>query len=141
MDFKGDENGVKKTMSPCDVEALKKCLKEHKGDHLKCQSHVEAFRSSCSLKKPNSPLQPASKVDIGSSPDIGCINIMYKRATLIIVNALGTPRFPKTDDTRRQPDMESPFSSSLFHSFCQLATLVFLEESGNLSVYLTVLTM
>ncbi|KAH7663020.1 Cysteine alpha-hairpin motif-containing protein [Dioscorea alata] len=43
-----------KKLSPCDVEALKKCLEENKGDQLKCQSHIEAFKSSCSLKKPSS---------------------------------------------------------------------------------------
>ncbi|KAJ0970178.1 hypothetical protein J5N97_023055 [Dioscorea zingiberensis] len=41
-------------LSPCDVEALKKCLEENKGDQLKCQSQIEAFKSSCSLKKPPS---------------------------------------------------------------------------------------
>ncbi|KAF9613952.1 hypothetical protein IFM89_013487 [Coptis chinensis] len=44
----------KKVMSPCDVEALKKCLEENKGDRSKCQSQVEAFKDSCSLKKPKS---------------------------------------------------------------------------------------
>ncbi|KAB2598645.1 hypothetical protein D8674_001565 [Pyrus ussuriensis x Pyrus communis] len=43
----------KKITSACDVEALKKCLEENKGDYVKCQSQIEAFRSSCSLKKPN----------------------------------------------------------------------------------------
>ncbi|KAK2983526.1 hypothetical protein RJ640_023060 [Escallonia rubra] len=87
MDFKGDESGVKKTMSPCDVEALKKCLEEHKGDHLKCQSHVEAFRSSCSLKKPNSPLQPASNEilkDYGSK--LSCLS---RRVIEIVISCLG----------------------------------------------------
>ncbi|CBI22702.3 unnamed protein product, partial [Vitis vinifera] len=49
-------------MSPCDVEALKKCLEETKGDYVKCQSHIEAFRSSCSLKKSDSSPQSAQKV-------------------------------------------------------------------------------
>ncbi|KAK6936831.1 hypothetical protein RJ641_033861 [Dillenia turbinata] len=50
-----DESGeVKKRASPCDVEALKKCLEDNKGDYTKCQSHVDAFKSSCSLKKQNS---------------------------------------------------------------------------------------
>ncbi|KAF8040580.1 hypothetical protein BT93_B2723 [Corymbia citriodora subsp. variegata] len=53
-DEKAENNGVKKVMSPCDVEALKKCLEENKGDYLKCQSQIEAFKSSCSLKKPSS---------------------------------------------------------------------------------------
>ncbi|KAG5558602.1 hypothetical protein RHGRI_008524 [Rhododendron griersonianum] len=52
MDEKRENNGGKKIMSPCDVEALKKCLEETKGDYFKCQSHIEAFKSSCSLKKP-----------------------------------------------------------------------------------------
>lgn len=43
---------TKKIASSCDVEALKKCLEENKGDHSKCQSQVEAFRSSCSLPQP-----------------------------------------------------------------------------------------
>ena len=33
----------------CDVEALRKCLEENKGDRVKCQAHIDAFRSSCSL--------------------------------------------------------------------------------------------
>ncbi|KAG9441280.1 hypothetical protein H6P81_017134 [Aristolochia fimbriata] len=51
MDPKVD--GSTKRMSPCDVEALKKCLEEHKGDYVKCQAQVEAFKSSCSSKKPS----------------------------------------------------------------------------------------
>lgn len=43
---------AKKTTSVCDVEALKKCLEETKGDYFKCQSQIEAFKSSCSHKKP-----------------------------------------------------------------------------------------
>ncbi|CAN4087736.1 unnamed protein product [Withania somnifera] len=43
-----------KKKTGCDVEALKKCLEENKGNYLKCQSHIEAFRLSCSIKKPNS---------------------------------------------------------------------------------------
>ncbi|MBA0564126.1 hypothetical protein Golob_009083, partial [Gossypium lobatum] len=52
MGEEGDINGAKKILSPCDVEALKKCLQENKGDYVKCQSQIEAFKSSCSLKKP-----------------------------------------------------------------------------------------
>lgn len=48
-----NSSSVKKIISPCDVEALKKCLEENKGDYVKCQSQIEAFKSSCSLKKPN----------------------------------------------------------------------------------------
>jgi len=44
---------TKKIASSCDVEALKKCLEENKGDHSKCKSQVEAFRSSCALPQPN----------------------------------------------------------------------------------------
>ncbi|KAL8153478.1 hypothetical protein V2J09_011238, partial [Rumex salicifolius] len=46
-------DSVKKIMSPCDVEALKKCLEENKGDYVKCQTQIEAFKSSCALKKPS----------------------------------------------------------------------------------------
>ncbi|KAF6175110.1 hypothetical protein GIB67_022791 [Kingdonia uniflora] len=49
----------KKVMSPCDVEALKKCLEENKGDYLKCQAQVESFRTSCNIKKPNSVDEPS----------------------------------------------------------------------------------
>ncbi|XVF53586.1 hypothetical protein PTKIN_Ptkin05aG0110200 [Pterospermum kingtungense] len=52
MDGKEVSNGAKKMQSACDVEALKKCLEENKGDYVKCQSQIEAFKSSCSLKKP-----------------------------------------------------------------------------------------
>ncbi|KAK5777968.1 hypothetical protein PVK06_045935 [Gossypium arboreum] len=52
MGEEGDINRAKKIPSPCDVEALKKCLQENKGDYVKCQSQIEAFKSSCSLKKP-----------------------------------------------------------------------------------------
>ncbi|KAK4734549.1 hypothetical protein R3W88_008810 [Solanum pinnatisectum] len=47
-----ENKSVKKTA--CDVEVLKKCLEENKGDYLKCQSLVEAFRSSCSINNSNS---------------------------------------------------------------------------------------
>lgn len=53
MDGKAQSSGKK--LSPCDVEALKKCLEENKGDYVKCQAQIEAFKSSCSLKKPPSP--------------------------------------------------------------------------------------
>ncbi|GFP84812.1 hypothetical protein PHJA_000625000 [Phtheirospermum japonicum] len=52
------KSNEKETVNPkktvCDVEALKKCLEENKGDQTKCQQHIEAFRNSCSIKKPNS---------------------------------------------------------------------------------------
>ncbi|KAK4280343.1 hypothetical protein QN277_011977 [Acacia crassicarpa] len=57
MDGKAENNGMKKIMSPCDVEALKKCLEENKGDYVKCQMQIEAFKSSCSLKKSNPSLK------------------------------------------------------------------------------------
>ncbi|CAO2838814.1 unnamed protein product [Amaranthus hypochondriacus] len=53
---------TKKIMSPCDVEALKKCLEENKGDYVKCQAQIEAFKSSCSVKKPNSSTSTARLV-------------------------------------------------------------------------------
>ncbi|KAK9098857.1 hypothetical protein Syun_025902 [Stephania yunnanensis] len=55
MEGKVGNGSEKRNLSSCNVEALKKCLEESKGDRLKCQSHVKAFRNSCSLKKPNSP--------------------------------------------------------------------------------------
>ncbi|OAY30364.1 hypothetical protein MANES_14G024900v8 [Manihot esculenta] len=60
MDEKAESSSGKKVMSPCDVEALKKCLEENKGDYVKCQSQIEAFKSSCSLKKPSSSPQSTS---------------------------------------------------------------------------------
>ena len=53
MDGKAQNHDMKKIMSSCDVEALKKCLEENKGDYVKCQTQIEAFKSSCSLKKPS----------------------------------------------------------------------------------------
>ncbi|KAB1227323.1 hypothetical protein CJ030_MR1G000267 [Morella rubra] len=52
MDEKAERNSRNKKMSPCDGETLKKCLDENKGDYVKCQSQIEAFKSSCSLKNP-----------------------------------------------------------------------------------------
>ncbi|KAM7499673.1 hypothetical protein LguiA_024087 [Lonicera macranthoides] len=61
MEGEGERLSAKKIMSPCDVEALKKCLEEHKGNYSKCQSHIDAFKSSCSLKKPTtSPYDSAN---------------------------------------------------------------------------------
>ncbi|KAL2336103.1 hypothetical protein Fmac_010549 [Flemingia macrophylla] len=56
----GDGSSAKKIISACDVEALKKCLEENKGDYVKCQSQIEAFKSSCSIKKPKPSLDSAS---------------------------------------------------------------------------------
>ncbi|EMS54319.1 hypothetical protein TRIUR3_23694 [Triticum urartu] len=47
---RGDE---KKAAPGCDVEALRKCLEENKGDRAKCQAHIDAFRSSCSVSPTN----------------------------------------------------------------------------------------
>ncbi|MED6121123.1 hypothetical protein PIB30_027333 [Stylosanthes scabra] len=57
MDRKAENESVtmKKKVSSCDVEALKKCLEENNGDYVKCQPHIEAFKSSCSINKPSSP--------------------------------------------------------------------------------------
>ncbi|KAL1296429.1 hypothetical protein HN51_057121 [Arachis hypogaea] len=67
MDRKAENDSVtKKLVSSCDVEALKKCLEENKGDYLKCQSHIEAFKSSCSIKKPNSSLDSAPHLNTSS---------------------------------------------------------------------------
>ena len=65
MDQKAESNSVKKIMSPCEVEALKKCLEENKGDNVKCQSQIEAFKSSCSLKKPNPSHESAPPLNNG----------------------------------------------------------------------------
>ncbi|KNA25361.1 hypothetical protein SOVF_007280 [Spinacia oleracea] len=54
MDQNFSSVASKKIMSPCDVEALKKCLQENKGDYVKCQAQIEAFKSSCSIKKQDS---------------------------------------------------------------------------------------
>lgn len=43
----------------CDVEALRRCLEENKGDRVKCQAHIDAFRSSCSAG-PNTSSKPPS---------------------------------------------------------------------------------
>ncbi|KAI3705778.1 hypothetical protein L1987_76020 [Smallanthus sonchifolius] len=55
MDDNRERSGAKKkkTASACDVEALKKCLEQYKGDYNKCQSQIEAFKASCSLNKPS----------------------------------------------------------------------------------------
>ena len=70
MDQKAESNTVKKIMSPCDVEALKKCLEENKGDHVKCQSQIEAFKSSCSIKKPNPSQESAPSFNSGVFSDL-----------------------------------------------------------------------
>ncbi|KAL6842350.1 hypothetical protein ACP4OV_027777 [Aristida adscensionis] len=42
----------------CDVEALRRCLEENKGDRVKCQAHIDAFRSSCSVTPTSDPPPP-----------------------------------------------------------------------------------
>ena len=45
----------------CAVEALRRCLEENKGDRVKCQAHIDAFRSSCSAgPSTSSKLQSSS---------------------------------------------------------------------------------
>lgn len=65
MDHKSENSSSVKKISSCDVEALKKCLEENKGDYVKCQSQIEAFKSSCSLKKPNSSLDSPPPLKTG----------------------------------------------------------------------------
>ncbi|CAM8910644.1 unnamed protein product [Rhodiola kirilowii] len=47
-----DNESHKKVASACDVDALKKCLEENNGSYVKCQAHIEAFKSTCSIKRP-----------------------------------------------------------------------------------------
>jgi len=67
MGHKEEENSsnVKKINSACDVDALKKCLEENKGDYVKCQSQIEAFKSSCSVKKPTPSLDSSPPLKTG----------------------------------------------------------------------------
>ena len=46
-------------MSPCDVEALKRCLIEHDGDQRRCQAEVEAFKRACGLQQQQPQQQPS----------------------------------------------------------------------------------
>ena len=72
MEGKNNSNnsdGVKRNVGGCDVEALKKCLAEHKEDyHLKCQPQIEAFRG-CSLHKftPSYSLSPRPRPNSNST--------------------------------------------------------------------------
>ncbi|KAG8381311.1 hypothetical protein BUALT_Bualt06G0109200 [Buddleja alternifolia] len=59
---KGSSTSVTKIVAACDVEALKKCLEENKGDHRKCESHIEAFKNACSVMAPK---QPNSGIFVG----------------------------------------------------------------------------
>lgn len=38
------------TATPCDVQALKRCLEEHDGDMVKCEQHVRDFQQACSAR-------------------------------------------------------------------------------------------
>ncbi|KAI4324938.1 hypothetical protein MLD38_030379 [Melastoma candidum] len=67
MDSEEANGAGKKMRSPCDVEALKKCLEETKGDYLRCQSHIDAFKSSCSLKKQPSSSSSSAAASLASS--------------------------------------------------------------------------
>lgn len=61
-----DDRGRDEKMQPrptaaaCDVEALRRCLEENKGDRVKCQAHIDAFRSSCSAGPDTSSSKPRS---------------------------------------------------------------------------------
>ena len=37
--------------SPCQAEALKRCLAENNGDHTRCRRELEAFSSSCGASR------------------------------------------------------------------------------------------
>lgn len=60
------ESGVaEKKVAVADIEALKKCLEENKGDNAKCKSLVEAFKSSSKIR----PMRPMS-LRTGSWTDV-----------------------------------------------------------------------
>eukprot|EP00250_Pteridium_aquilinum_P009377 c1862_g1_i1 orf=112-309(+) len=50
---------LQQKLSPCQVEALKKCLEDHDGDASKCTQHVDAFKAACS--------SPATKLSQNTS--------------------------------------------------------------------------
>lgn len=53
-----NNNNTEKTMSQTEAEALKKCLKENKGQsQANCKPKLEAFQSSSHPKKPLGPLR------------------------------------------------------------------------------------
>lgn len=56
MDAKAGENKstVNRDKAACDVDALKKCLIENKGNTQMCKAQIEAFKSSCGVRRPNS---------------------------------------------------------------------------------------
>ncbi|OIT07322.1 hypothetical protein A4A49_00154, partial [Nicotiana attenuata] len=49
-DEKKESDGAEKKVDVADIEALKKCLEENKGDNTKCKSLVEAFKSSSRIR-------------------------------------------------------------------------------------------
>lgn len=70
MDVKKEDGNKKRTMSPGVSEALRKCLEVNNGDYLKCEAHLEAFRSSFSVKSQDSPPQPQSIIRVGLMSDV-----------------------------------------------------------------------
>ncbi|KAK9867009.1 hypothetical protein WJX84_000244 [Apatococcus fuscideae] len=49
------------TLSPCDIQALQKCLADNNGDRKKCEAEVKAFQSACSKPAPRGqPTQAAA---------------------------------------------------------------------------------
>ncbi|KAF8058329.1 hypothetical protein HT031_005645 [Scenedesmus sp. PABB004] len=47
-------------LSPCDVAALQRCLKENRGDRHKCEKEVLAFQQACSAAPAAQQQQPAA---------------------------------------------------------------------------------
>ncbi|KAL9264802.1 hypothetical protein AKJ16_DCAP18513 [Drosera capensis] len=98
MDERLGDRSTKKLMSPCDVAALKKCLEENKGDYVKCQAQIEAFKTSCSLKKPNSSVKAPTRqetfrildINLGESDmDTCCLCLFLVEYRFISKNAQG----------------------------------------------------
>lgn len=58
-------NSTNKSLTACDVEALKKCLEDNNGDYVKCKTQIEAFKSSCALKKPTQSVDSPQKLNNG----------------------------------------------------------------------------
>ncbi len=49
------QDAAPQKQSPCDVEALEKCLKVNKGDHKKCRAELAAFQQACSKANKSHP--------------------------------------------------------------------------------------
>ena len=47
---------AKSIPSPCQAEALKRCLEENNGDHTRCRKEMEAFSSSCGAPRKSTGL-------------------------------------------------------------------------------------